>query len=101
MRALTLALLLLLSPLSTQAQSVVWPAFGPVRNLLKLDGLTDTLPDFIGPIDGSAELTIFTEGNHYPVLLPLVLRDSPNGAASPRPAPRTPAASSWSPCRSR
>src|SRR5262249_25041757 len=38
-----------------------------------LDGLTDTLPDFIGPIDGSAELTIFTEGNHYPVLLPLVL----------------------------
>ena len=77
MRALTLALLLLLSPLSTQAQSVAWPAFGPVRNLLKLDGLTDTLPDFIGPIDGSAELTIFTEGNHYPVLLPLVLRDFP------------------------
>ena len=77
MRALTLALLLLLSPLSTQAQSVAWPAFGPVRNLLKLDGLTDTLPDFVGPIDGSAELTIFTEGNHYPVLLPLVLRDFP------------------------
>lgn len=87
MRALTLALLLLLSPLSTQAQSVAWPAFGPVRNLLKLDGLTDTLPDFIGPIDGSAELTIFTEGNHYPVLLPLVLHDFPewcrtNGACT-------------------
>jgi hypothetical protein len=55
------------------AQSVAWPAFGPERSLLRLDGLTDTLPDFVGPLDGSAELTIFTEGNHYPVLLPLVL----------------------------
>src|SRR5262245_30554880 len=54
------------------AQSVSWPAFGPERSLLRLDGLTDTLPDFVGPLDGSAELTIFTEGNHYPVLLPLV-----------------------------
>jgi hypothetical protein len=55
------------------AQSVAWPAFGPERVAPHLDGLTDTLPDFIGPIDGSAELTIFSEGNHYPVLLPLVL----------------------------
>jgi hypothetical protein len=31
------------------------------------------VPDFVGPLDGSAELTIFTEGNHYPVLLPLAL----------------------------
>jgi hypothetical protein len=54
------------------AQSVAWPAFGPDRQLLRLDGITDTLPDFVGPIDGSAELTIFTEGNHFPVLLPLV-----------------------------
>jgi hypothetical protein len=46
--------------------------------LLRLDGFTDTLPDFIGPIDGSAELTIFTEGNHYPVLLPLVLHTFPD-----------------------
>jgi hypothetical protein len=59
--------------LSCEAQSVSWPSFGPDRDLLHLDGLTDTLPDFVGPIDGSAELTIFTEGNHYPVLLPLVL----------------------------
>jgi len=75
MRALTVALLLLLSPLfqlAAHAQSVPWPAFGPARHLLRLDGFTDALPDFIGPIDGSAELTIFTEGNHYPVLLPLV-----------------------------
>jgi len=55
------------------AQSVSWPTFGPERSLPRLDGLTDALPDFIGPLDGSAELTIFTEGNHYPVLLPLVL----------------------------
>jgi hypothetical protein len=55
------------------AQSIAWPTFGPERPTPRLDGLTDTLPDFIGPIDGSAELTIFSEGNHYPVLLPLVL----------------------------
>jgi hypothetical protein len=59
--------------LPAAAQSVAWPAFGPARGLVALDGLTDTLPDFVGPLDGSAELTIFTEGNHYPVLLPLVL----------------------------
>jgi hypothetical protein len=55
-----------------QAKSVAWPSYGPVRQLLRLEGLTDALPDFVGPIDGSAELTIFTEGNHFPVLLPLV-----------------------------
>jgi hypothetical protein len=80
MRALTIGLLLLATALpqaTARAQSVAWPAFGPVRNLLRFDGFTDTLPDFIGPIDGSAELTIFTEGNHYPVLLPLVLQRFP------------------------
>ena len=80
MRALTIGLLLLmtaLSPAPAEAQSITWPAFGPERNLLRFDGFTDTLPDFIGPIDGSAELTIFTEGNHYPVLLPLVLQRFP------------------------
>jgi hypothetical protein len=59
------------------AQHVAWPIFGQERGLLQLDGLTDALPDFVGPIDGSAELTIFTEGNHYPVLLPLVLERFP------------------------
>jgi hypothetical protein len=77
MRALTVMFLLLLGPLAAHAQSVTWPAFGPARNLLRLDGFTNTLPDFIGPIDGGAELTIFTEGNHYPVLLPLVLQGFP------------------------
>jgi hypothetical protein len=55
------------------AASVTWPVFGPQRMLPNLEGLTDTVPDFVGPLDGSAELTIFTEGNHYPVLLPLAL----------------------------
>ena len=80
MRALTIALLLLTvlsDPMPVEAQSVTWPAFGPERTLLRFDGFTDTLPDFIGPVDGSAELTIFTEGNHYPVLLPLVLQRFP------------------------
>src|SRR4051812_4755263 len=62
---------------AVMAQSVSWPAFGPVPNLLRFDGFTDTVPDFVGPIDGSAQLTIFTEGNHYPVLLPLVLQRFP------------------------
>lgn len=80
MRALILLMLLLTAAwhqLPGYAQSVSWPAFGPVRNLLRFDGFTDTVPDFVGPIDGSAELTIFTEGNHYPVLLPLVLQRFP------------------------
>jgi hypothetical protein len=66
-------LLACLAASPSAAQSVSWPAFGPERSLPRLDGLTDALPDFVGPLDGSAELTIFTEGNHYPVLLPLVL----------------------------
>lgn len=80
MRDLIAPLLILLTTLvsaAAEAQSVSWPAFGPVRNLLRFDGFTDTVPDFVGPIDGSAQLTIFTEGNHYPVLLPLVLQRFP------------------------
>src|SRR5215470_3931308 len=72
-----LAPAIVLAAVSAGAQNVVWPAFGPVRNLLRFDGFTDTVPDFVGPIDGSAELTIFNEGNHYPVLLPLVLQRFP------------------------
>ena len=72
-----LILLTALACVSVKAQSVPWPAFGPMRNLLRFDGFTDTVPDFVGPIDGSAQLTIFAEGNHYPVLLPLVLQRFP------------------------
>jgi hypothetical protein len=70
------------APRLSDAESVSWPAFGPERGLSRLDGLTDTLPDFVGPIDGSAKFTIFTEGNHYPVLLPLVLEAFPKWCKS-------------------
>jgi hypothetical protein len=65
-----------------KAQAVAWPSFGPDQPLLRLNGLTDTMPDFVGPIDGSAELTIFPEGNHYPVLLPLVFDAFPRWCSS-------------------
>lgn len=75
--ALGLFLCGLALPITTAAQSVAWARFGPDRPLLQLQGLTDALPDFVGPIDGSADLTIFTEGNHFPVLLPLVFETFP------------------------
>lgn len=62
---------------TASAQSVDWPDYGPERGGLRLEGLTNTVPDIVGPIDGSARLTIFTEGNHYPVFLPLVLDSFP------------------------
>ena len=63
----------LLRPTSAMAEAVIWPAYGPEREGLVLDGFTNTVPDIVGPVDGSAKLTIFTEGNHFPVLLPMVL----------------------------
>ena len=81
-----LGLIACLAPSRVSAQNVFWPAFGPRQELPRLDGITDTVPDIIGPVDGSAELTIFTEGNHYPVLLPLVLTQS---VFSPAARPRT------------
>ena len=42
-------------------------------NLTRLSGLTDTIPDVVGRIDSHASLVIFSEGNHFPVLLPLAL----------------------------
>ncbi len=58
---------------------VDWPRFGAPHDGegLDLHGHTNSLPDFVGPIDGSARLTILTEGNHFPVLLPLVLEEFP------------------------
>jgi hypothetical protein len=63
---------------------VEWPAFGPERPYLHFKGFTNAVPDFVGPIDGSAELTIFTEGNHFPVLLPLTLDTFPAWCRSTR-----------------
>ena len=70
-------LFMLLSQGYASAQSVDWPAVGPERTYPHLKGITNTVPDFSGPIDGSAELTIFTEGNHFPVLLPLAFESFP------------------------
>jgi hypothetical protein len=44
-----------------QAQSVTWPSQGSARGYLHLQGYVESVPDFVGPIDGSAKLTIFTE----------------------------------------
>ena len=63
-------------------RAVIWPAFGPPRVGPTLRGHTDGLPDFVGPIDGSARLTVFTEGNHFPVLLPLVFDRFPEWCAA-------------------
>lgn len=64
-----------------RGEAVDWPLYGPARPGLALDGHTNTLPDVVGPVDGSARLTIFTEGNHFPVLLPLVLEAFPRWCA--------------------
>ena len=64
------------------AQAVDWPRYGPDREGVTLDGYANAAPDLVGPVDGSARLTIFTEGNHYPVLLPLVLDGFPAWCAS-------------------
>jgi Bacterial extracellular solute-binding protein len=66
------------------AASVEWPAFGPDRDYLHFKGFANAVPDFVGPIDGSAKLTIFTEGNHFPVLLPLTLETFPAWCLSTR-----------------
>ncbi len=49
-----------------------WPLVGPERDIPTLRGHTNTVPDVVGPIDGSARLTLFTEGNHFPALFPLL-----------------------------
>ena len=64
------------APPSTGADN--WPQFGPEHQGIQLNGHTNSLPDFVGPVDGSARLTIFTEGNHFPVLLPLVFEVFPD-----------------------
>ena len=57
----------------TSVYAIEWPRFGPERDVPELSGHTNAVPDLVGPVDGSARLTIFTEGNHFPALLPVVL----------------------------
>lgn len=61
----------------SSAPHVAWPRFGPTRPGVVIAGHTNTVPDLVGPVDGSARLTIITEGNHFPVLLPLVFEGFP------------------------
>ncbi|MEO1170843.1 MAG: substrate-binding domain-containing protein [Myxococcota bacterium] len=58
-----------------------WPRFGPETGGLDLNGHTNAVPDLVGPVDGSAKLTIMTEGNQFPVLLPLVQEELPKWCA--------------------
>lgn len=62
---------------SVHAQSVDWPVYSEYAPYPAYDGFTNTLPDVIGPIDGSARLTILTAGNHFPVFVPHVLDSFP------------------------
>ncbi len=69
---------------ATVGEPLPWPSYPANSGLFRVDGaqgrndgLTNAVPDVIGPIDGSAKLTIFTEGNHYPVLLPIALNEFP------------------------
>jgi len=50
--------------------TVVWKTMiEPRAHVLALDGHTDTVPDVVGRIGAPIDLAIFTEGNHFPVLL--------------------------------
>lgn len=67
---------------SSSVSVVAWNVPGPRLAGPRLLGHTNTVVDVIGPVDGSAELTILTEGNHFPALLPLVLDEFPSWCAS-------------------
>jgi hypothetical protein len=50
--------------------TVVWkPMRPPPASGLVVNGFTDTVPDIVGRIGAPIDLAIFTEGNHFPVLL--------------------------------
>src|SRR6516164_1956476 len=50
--------------------TVVWrTVISAPTDLPALNGHTDTVPDIIGRLGAPVDLAIFTEGNHFPVLL--------------------------------
>ena len=58
------------SAASAPQQPVAWPILtSRPPDMPVLDGHADTVPDIVGRINGPQALAIFTEGNHYPVLL--------------------------------
>jgi ABC-type molybdate transport system substrate-binding protein len=57
-------------PVGGCADAVVWKTMVPPRaGVPALDGHTDTVPDIAGRLCAPIDLAIFTEGNHFPVLL--------------------------------
>lgn len=55
---------------SGRASGVPWkPAAPPAAGMAALQGHTDTVLDIVGRVGGPTSLAIFTEGNHFPVLL--------------------------------
>ena len=79
---------LFLTTAAAAQEPLEWPTYGPDREFVRVDDgidrgdcFTNGVPDIVGPVDGSAKLTIFTEGNHYPVLLPIVLEAFPRYCA--------------------
>src|SRR5271155_2542475 len=50
--------------------AVVWKTMARANaDIPQLDGHTDTIPDIVGRLGSPTGLAIFTEGNHFPVLL--------------------------------
>ncbi|MEM6822619.1 MAG: substrate-binding domain-containing protein [Verrucomicrobiota bacterium] len=59
--------------LTATEPAFIWPSYGSGSSSFPtLNGHTNSVPDIVGRVDGTADLVIFTEGNHFPVLLPLV-----------------------------
>jgi len=57
-------------PANVAGGTVVWKTIiEKPAHVLALDGHTDTVPDVVGRIGAPIDLAIFTEGNHFPVLL--------------------------------
>lgn len=60
--------------MGVKAETFPFQIYGSIpAGLSRLSGFTDTIPDVVGRIDSHASLVIFSEGNHFPVLLPLAL----------------------------
>jgi hypothetical protein len=57
-------------PVRETSAGVVWKTMAPVSaDVPALDGHTDTVPDILGRLGAPIDLAIFSEGNHFPVLL--------------------------------
>lgn len=57
-------------PPSAAANALIWETVTPAAaEGPSLNGFTDSVPDIVGRIGAPIDLAIFTEGNHFPVLL--------------------------------